>query len=217
MYLACTWLAPPKHMACTSHVPGFGRLCPAILHSSFCLQPSLGGGFGWLCPAFLHSSFCILPSFTGVHHKHPEYNSPPAPPSGWSGGTLDKPWTCPGTIEPPQTPVFDQPSLSRRRSCGISAAERFRCGADLWSAGARSLRLAVPCSAIPDLWVALPTRCAFIILHSAFTSEWPWGGFSVALGSHWGRSGVALGWLWGGFGVALGCLSVGYQHALGWL
>src|SRR5208283_778311 len=29
-----------------------------------------------------------------------------------SGGTLDKPWTYPGTIEPPPTPVFDQPHLS---------------------------------------------------------------------------------------------------------
>ena len=83
----------------------------------------------------------------GVHHKPPEYNLPPAPPSGWSGGTLDKPWTCPGTIEPPQTPVFDQSSLSKPPSCGIGAAERFGCGADLWSAGARSLRLCGPCSA----------------------------------------------------------------------
>jgi hypothetical protein len=48
----------------------------------------------------------------GVHHKHPEYNSPSAAPWGWSGGTLDKPWTCPGTIEPSPTPVFDQPHLS---------------------------------------------------------------------------------------------------------
>ena len=48
----------------------------------------------------------------GVDHKSPEYNSSPAPPSRWSGGTLDKPWTYSGTIEPPQTPVFDQPHLS---------------------------------------------------------------------------------------------------------
>jgi len=27
-----------------------------------------------------------------LHHKPHEYNSPPAPPSGWSGGTLDMPW-----------------------------------------------------------------------------------------------------------------------------
>jgi hypothetical protein len=28
-------------------------------------------------------------------------------------GTPDKPWTYPGTIEPPQAPVFDQPGLSK--------------------------------------------------------------------------------------------------------
>ncbi len=50
----------------------------------------------------------------GFHHKPFEYNSSPAPASGWSGGTLDKPWTCPGTIEPAPTPVFDQPYLSRK-------------------------------------------------------------------------------------------------------
>ncbi len=46
------------------------------------------------------------------HHKPLEYNSPSAAPSWRSGGTLDKPWTCSGTIEPPPTPVFDQPHLS---------------------------------------------------------------------------------------------------------
>jgi hypothetical protein len=51
----------------------------------------------------------------GVQHKHLKYISPPAPPSGWSGGTLDKPWTCPGTIEPPESPVFDQPHLFSSR------------------------------------------------------------------------------------------------------
>ena len=90
----------------------------------------LWGGFGWLrlsrryfyflvsaftswrlCPAFQGPKFEVRGSKFGVHHKPPEYNSPPAPPSGWSGGTLDKPWTCPGTIEPSQTPVFDQPHL----------------------------------------------------------------------------------------------------------
>ncbi len=48
----------------------------------------------------------------GFHHKPFEYNSSPAPASGWSGGTLDKPWTCLGTIEPSPTPVFHQPHLS---------------------------------------------------------------------------------------------------------
>jgi len=114
----------------------------------------LCGGFGQLCPASQGSKF-------GVNHKPSEYNSTSAPPSGRSGGTLDIPWTCPGTIEPPQPTVFDQPSLSRPLSCGISAAERFGCGASLWSAGARSLRLCGPCSAKLDLWAALPRISAF--------------------------------------------------------
>ena len=97
----------------------------------------------WLCVAILHSAFFLLPSLPSVHHKRPEYNSPFAPASGWSGGTLDKPWTCTGTIEPSQNPVFDQPSLSRPLSCGISAVERFRCGANLWSGVPPSPRL--PC------------------------------------------------------------------------
>ena len=94
------------------------------------------------------SSFILLPSPQGsefgFHNKLPEYNSPPAPPSGWSGSTLDKPWTCPGTIEPPQTPVFDQPSLFRPLSCGLSAAEGFTRGADPRSEAARGLRLCEP-------------------------------------------------------------------------
>ena len=48
----------------------------------------------------------------GVQHKPPESNSPPAPPSGWPGGTRDILWTCSGTIAPPQTPICDQPPLS---------------------------------------------------------------------------------------------------------
>jgi hypothetical protein len=108
----------------------------------------------------------------GVDHKSPKYYCPPAPPPGWSGGTLDKPWTCPGTIEPPQTPVFDQPSLFRPLSCDISAAERFRCGPDLRSAGAQSLRPGGPCLAKPCLWLALPRPSSFIIQPSAFPPRW---------------------------------------------
>ena len=48
----------------------------------------------------------------GFPHKPPDFNSSRAPPSVWSGGTLDKPWTCPGTMEPAQTLIFDQPHLS---------------------------------------------------------------------------------------------------------
>jgi len=40
-----------------------------------------------------------------------EYTSPPLPPSAWSAGTLDKPWTYPGTIEPPQSSVFIRTKL----------------------------------------------------------------------------------------------------------
>ena len=60
----------------------------------------------------LHSALYLLPWFPGFHHKPSEYNPHPPPPSGWSGGTLDKPWTCPGTREPPQTRLFNQPHLS---------------------------------------------------------------------------------------------------------
>src|ERR1019366_7178441 len=42
----------------------------------------------------------------GVRHKPSEYNSLPAPPSGWSGGTLDIPWTCPGTIKALKLPFL---------------------------------------------------------------------------------------------------------------
>ena len=113
---------------------------------------------------FRGSRFGVRGSMFRVHHKPPEYNSPPASPSGWSGGTLDIPWTCPGTIEPSQTPVFDQPSLSIPLFCGISAAEGFRCVADLWSAGSRSLRLCGPCSPNLEFWA----------LHSALCLL-PWG------------------------------------------
>jgi hypothetical protein len=49
----------------------------------------------------------------GVQHKRSEYNCPFPPPSGWSGGTLDIPWTYPGTIDPPQNTIFKQASLSK--------------------------------------------------------------------------------------------------------
>ena len=147
LYHACTTHAPRMYLACTSHVPGFHlpipsqahgsylpctwlvsgfrRLCPVIPQSAIRNPHSPHGGFGRLCPAIHHSAFFLPHSPPCVLHKPPEYNSPPAPPSGWSGGTLDLPWTCPIPIEPSQTPVFDQPSLSRLPSCGISAAGRF--------------------------------------------------------------------------------------------
>src|ERR1039457_1144875 len=51
-----------------------------------------------------------------VQHKPSEYTSHSPLPSGRSGGTLDMPWTCPGTIEPSPNPVFDQPRLSSEGS-----------------------------------------------------------------------------------------------------
>ena len=59
------------------------------------------------------SRFEVRGSRFGSNHKHPESNSPLPPPPGWSGGTLDKPWTYPGTIEPLADPVFDQACLSK--------------------------------------------------------------------------------------------------------
>ena len=106
---------------------------------------------------------CVGCWMFAVHHKPPEYISPPAPRSGWSGGTLDKPWTCPSTIEPPQPPIFDQPSLSRPHSCGISATERSRYGVGLWPAGAWSHRLCVICSAKLDVRVALSGHSQLLI------------------------------------------------------
>jgi hypothetical protein len=79
----------------------------------------LRGGFGRPSRAIPQSEIRIPHSPPGVHHKPSEYNFHRAPSAGWSGGTLDKPWTCPGTIEPSQPPVFEQPSLSRLLSSGI--------------------------------------------------------------------------------------------------
>jgi hypothetical protein len=108
----------------------------------------------------------------GVHHEPIEYSSHSAPPSGWSGDTLDKPLTCPATIEPPQPHVFDQPSLSIPLSDGIFVAERFRHGADLWSAGAVSLRLCGLCRAIFDLWAVLaPTLNNLADALNAFSGD----------------------------------------------
>ena len=47
----------------------------------------------------------------GVYHKRLEYNPPPAPPSGWSGGTLVPPQYLPIPTEPPQIGIFNEASL----------------------------------------------------------------------------------------------------------
>jgi hypothetical protein len=80
----------------------------------------------WLCPAIPHSALGIPHSPQGVRHKYPESNSPSAPAPAWSGGTLDKPWTCPGTIDPLPDPIFDQARLSKSAPCGSAAGQRCR-------------------------------------------------------------------------------------------
>src|ERR1035441_1127419 len=76
---------------------------------------------------WLARAFEVQGSAFHLHHKPSECNSPAAPPSGWSGGTLDKPWTYSGTIEPIPDPFFDQARLSKSVSRGSSA--RSRCSA----------------------------------------------------------------------------------------
>jgi hypothetical protein len=132
-----------ERIRCRLHSAPTKQFAVLHLHSSFFLLPSPRHGFGRLCSLLLHSSFFLLPSpqcgfarFFCIHHSSFLILHSPQ-------GILDKPWTCPGTIAPPQTPVFEQPSLSRPLSCGISAAERFRCATALWSADACSLRLCV--------------------------------------------------------------------------
>jgi hypothetical protein len=130
--VALRWLCTPQYMACRWLWGGF--------------KVALGG-FAML--------FKARSSRFEVHHEHLEYNSPSAPPSRRSWGALDKPWTCPATLEPPHDPVCDQPSLFRPLSGGIFAAERLKCRADPRSAGGRHQRLCGPCSAKLKLWTAL--------------------------------------------------------------
>ena len=89
-----------------------------ILHSAFYLRPEVAwDGFARL--------FKVRGSRFGSTHKHPESNSSLPPPPAWSGGTLDKPWTCPGTIDPLPDPIFDQSRLSKSVSRGSSARSRY--------------------------------------------------------------------------------------------
>jgi hypothetical protein len=57
---------------------------------------------------------CSQPSFcasTPKIHKLPEYNPSPKGHSGWSGGGLVPPWTCPIPIALPKRAIFDHRSL----------------------------------------------------------------------------------------------------------
>ena len=109
------WVALPGHSAfCLLHsaLPpsGFARhSASCILHSAF--------ASGWFPRAVRCWMLDVGCWMFGVHHKPPEYKSPPAPPSGWSRGALDKPWTYPGTIER----SANVPNIARRlpRSPGL--------------------------------------------------------------------------------------------------
>ena len=157
-------------MALGPHWGGFGVAMCSQVYGFVVALGSHWGGFTPFCPAFGDSRFGVRGSMFRVYHKPPEYTSSPASPAGRSGGTLDIPWTCPGTIEATQTPVFDQPSLSRPLSSGISATERLRSGRDLWSVGAGGLRFCGPCGAKLVLRAALTRLSALCIL--------PWGRLS---------------------------------------
>src|ERR1035437_1530186 len=71
------------------------------------------------------SGFRVQGSRFRVHHKHPEYNSPLPPPSGWSGGILVPPWTYPGTIDHLPDHLFDQARLFKSDPSGVSSL--YRC------------------------------------------------------------------------------------------
>ena len=113
--------------------------------SAFQLLPECG--FGWLArfPASISAFYFLLSAFAWrwlvraircwmldvrcwmfrVPHKHPKYNLPLPPPSGWSGGTLVPPWTYPGTIDPLPDLLFDQARLFKSVSSGFSLAQPY--------------------------------------------------------------------------------------------
>jgi len=136
-------------------LPGFAQ-APASI-SAFCFLLSPGGGVARLLKV-RGSRFELRGSEFGFHNKLSEYNSPPAPPSGWSGGTLDKPWTYPIPIEPPQTPAFDQLRLSRPLSKGLNQHRGISTAApgNFPVAGQtprrRRLIMLSPCSRVVVIW-----------------------------------------------------------------
>ena len=125
---------PLQHAARPSPAASFGLRISDFLRISvfgFRIWPALGWlwwrfvvALGWLCPAVQGSRFEVQGSEFSPFHKHTEYNPHFPPPSGWSGGTLDIPWYHPMPIDPPQTPIFDQASLSKSLSCGFAAVPR---------------------------------------------------------------------------------------------
>ena len=128
---------------------GLRDLRPRFLLSAFCFR------FGRPCRVFQGSRFEVQGSIFGLYYKSPESNSPPTLPSGWSGGTLDKLWTCTGTIAPPQTPAFDQPHLSS----SLYAPQRSACADGVLPATPSSRARRVP---FVDHRIALVCRGAQI-------------------------------------------------------
>jgi hypothetical protein len=123
---------------------GFGRPAFTIHNSSFII--SLRGGLWWLFPCRRRSRFEVRGSKFRVHHKHPEYNSPPTPPSRWSGGTLVPLWHLPIPIAGPKGSLFNQPSLSKSLAYTLFAVKR------IWApyAERRGLKLD-PVGRVPSL------------------------------------------------------------------
>ena len=104
---------------------GFGWLarCPASISAFYFLLSAFA--WRWLGPAVQGSRFRVQGSRFRVRHKHPEYNVPLPPPSGWSGGTLVPPWTYPGTIDRLPDLIFDQARLFKSVSFGLSVAQPY--------------------------------------------------------------------------------------------
>src|ERR1035441_8343923 len=129
--LPSTWLVPGSYLAldafllsafyfllwpCGGFVGALGWLWGRIGVPISWLSTRFGvalkshwGGLRLACPAFPGSMSEVGCWLFSVFHKPSEYNSPPGPPWGWSGGGLVPPWTYPGTIGPPPNPAFDQP------------------------------------------------------------------------------------------------------------
>jgi hypothetical protein len=104
---------------------GFGWLVrsPASISAFYFVLSAIA--WRWLGRAVQGSRFRVQGSRFRVHHKHPEYNSPLPPPSGWSGGILAPPWTHPGTIDHLPDPLFDQARLFKSDPSGVSSL--YRC------------------------------------------------------------------------------------------